>query len=143
MMFLFVQSPSATATPEGVPAVSKELPANWPPIDIYPGAVVSDSAWGQTKTTIEWQITMVAKAAPSDVIEFYRGKLSKLGLSVEDKTSTSGAPVLSFTGMQYTETWKGAVSAGVFAQDPTYAQVIIDTTFSTSATPQPSSTPSP
>jgi hypothetical protein len=143
MMFLFMPSLSATATPEGVPAVSEQLPANWPPIDVYPGAVVSDSAWAQTTTTIQWQITILAKAAPSDVIEFYRGKLSKLGLLVEDKTSTSGAPVLSFTGTQGTETWKGAVSAEVFAQDPTYAQVVIQTAFSTSATPQPLGTPSP
>ena len=146
VIFLSIQTRSGAPTAEPfVLGESKPLPLNWPPIPVYPNSVVTDTGWGQTDTSAEWQITLLVQAAPLDVINYYKSELTKIGLPVKDEAPQNETLMMSFAGVQGPDTWNGAISAGTFAQDPTYTQVTIQTALSTSvgATPQPSGTATP
>jgi hypothetical protein len=144
VIFLSIQSTSAAATAEPFQlGASKPLPKNWPPITVYPNGTVTDTGWGQTATSTEWQITFLAQAAPTDIITYYKSELTRIGLPVADEAPQGEALVISFKGVQGPDTWAGAISAGPFTEDPTYTQVVIQTSLSTSATPQPAATPTP
>ena len=145
MIFLSVQSVSGTATAEPFQLdVSKPLPLNWPQqIPVYTDATITDTGWGTTATTYEWQITFLAQAAPKDIIEFYRTQLTALGFTVADETPQGQESAISFQIAKPPETWSGAVTVQAFAQDPTYAQATVQVSIAPGGTPQSSGTPAP
>jgi hypothetical protein len=144
MIFLSIQSTSGSSTSEPFKLEpSKPLPTGWPEeIPLYSGATVTDTGWGQTGSSIEWQITFLAQASAQEVIDFYKTELTKAGFSVNDEAPQGATLVLSFQGAQTNEAWNGAVSALAFAQDPTYAQARVQLQIGAAA-PQPSGTPTP
>jgi len=145
MIFLSVQSVSGTATTEPLQLdVSKSLPLNWPQqVPVYADATITDTGWGTSATTYEWQITFLAQAAPKDVIEFYRTQLTNIGFTVTDETPQGQESAISFQIAQPTETWNGAVTVQAFTQDPTYAQATVQVSIAPEAAPQSSGTPTP
>jgi hypothetical protein len=144
VIFLSIQSVSGSSTTEPFKLQpSKPLPMGWPEqIPVYPGATVTDTGWGQTGSSIEWQITFLAQITAQEVIDFYRTELTKAGFTVKDEAPQGATLMLSFQGAQTNETWSGAVSAQAFAQDPTYAQATVQLQIGV-AVPQPSGTPAP
>ena len=143
VIFLSVQS-MLSSTPEPFELEpSKPLPLGWPEqIPIYSSATITDTGWGQTGSSIEWQITFLAQITAQEVIDFYRIELTKAGFTVNDEAPQGATLVLSFQGAQTNETWSGAISVQAFAQDPTYAQATVQLQIGV-ATPQPSGTPAP
>jgi len=144
VVFLSVQSMSGASTPEPFALEpSKPLPMGWPEqIPIYPSATVTDTGWGQTGSSIEWQTTFLAQVTAQEVIDFYRTELTKTGLTVNDEAPQDATLMLSFQGAQTNEAWSGAVSVQAFAQEPTYAQATVQLQIGV-AVPQPSGTPAP
>ncbi len=144
VIFLSIQSTSGSSTAEPFELQpSKPLPMGWPEqIPVYSGATVTDTGWGQTGSSIEWQITFLAQVAAQEVIDFYKTELTKAGFTVNDEAPQGATLMLSFQGAQTNEAWSGAVSAQAFAQDPTYAQATVQLQIGV-AVPQPSGTPAP
>lgn len=146
VIYLSVQmvSPEAGTTEPFKLEPSKPLPHDWPAqVPIYPNATITDTGWGRSQGSIEWQISFLAVTTAKDIIDFYRTELTSTGWSVTDEAPQGEASVLSIENIQATETWSGGISAQTFAQDPTYAQATIQLRIGPSATPQPSGTQTP
>ncbi len=136
---------AATETPTAepfTPAPSKPLPHGWPSqIPIYPNATIADTAWSRSSGSMQWQISLLAVTTSKDMIQYYRTQLSNVGFTVTSQPDQNGVSTASFQNTLVSPPWSGTVTTQTFAQDPTYAQAVIQLQIG-SGTPQPTSQPS-
>jgi len=122
---------------------SKPLPRGWPSqIPIYPNANVSDTRWSRSSGSVQWQVSLLAFTTPKDIIDYYRTELSNADFGVTQQPDQGGVSSLSFENKLTSPPWTGTVTTQTFAQDPTYAQAIIQLQIG-SGTPQPSGAATP
>jgi hypothetical protein len=145
VIYATVQTPSTDATTEPFKLEpSKPLPSGWPSqMPIYPNATVADTGWSRSQGSIEWQISLLAQTTPKDIIDYYRTELTNARWNVTDEPEQGAMSTLSFKDELGAQPWTGSVSAQTFAQDPSYAAATLQLQIGSSATPQPSQTPSP
>ncbi|MGA2285570.1 MAG: hypothetical protein ABSG55_04800 [Dehalococcoidia bacterium] len=136
-------TPAQTPTSEPFkPDPSKPLPSGWPSqIPIYPNANVADTAWSRSNGSVQWQVSLLAVATPKDIIDYYQTQLSNAAFTVTNQPDQSGVSSLFFQNNLTSPPWSGTVTAQTFAQDPTYAQAVIQLQIG-SGTPQPAPQPS-
>jgi hypothetical protein len=144
VIFLSVQTVSGTASAEPFQLeASKPLPLNWPEqVPVFASATITDTGWGSSTSSYEWQITFLAQASPQEIVSYYKTSLTGLGFTVTDEAPQGGATAISFQVAQPTETWSGAVSVQTFAQDPTYTQATVQISIQAAVAQQPSQSPS-
>jgi hypothetical protein len=122
---------------------SKPLPRGFPAqMPLYPDMTVTDSAWGRSADTTEFQVNFLTKSSPQDVIAFYRNDFqSRGGWTITDEPSQGTAVAFSFEHKEGGQTWSGSISADTFTEDPTYTQTSLQLQIGPESQPTPSATP--
>jgi len=122
---------------------SKPLPRGFPAeMPLYPDMTVTDSAWGRSADTTEFQISFLTKGSPQDVIAFYRNDFqSRGGWTITEEPSQGTAVAFSFEHKAGDQTWSGGISADTFTEDPTYTQASLQFRIGPESQPTPSATP--
>jgi len=122
---------------------SKPLPRGFPAeMPLYPDMTVTDTAWGRSADTTQFQVNFLTKGSPQDVIAFYRNDFqSRGGWTITEEPSQGTAVGISFEHTAEGQTWSGSISADAFADDPTYTQTSLRLQIGPESQPTPSATP--
>jgi len=143
-IFLSVQVSGEAPSPQPFElGASKPLPRGFPAeMPLYPDMTVTDTAWGRSADTAEFQVNFLTKGSPQDVIAFYRNDFqSSGGWTITEAPSQGTAVGISFEHTAGGQTWSGSISADAFAEDPTYTQTSLQLRIGPESQPTPSATP--
>ena len=121
---------------------SKPLPRGFPAeMPLYPDMTVTDSAWGRSADTTQFQVSFLTKGSPQDVIAFYRNDFqSRGGWTITEEPSQGTAVGFSFEHKAGDQTWSGSISADTFTEDPTYTQASLQLQIGPESQPTPPAT---
>ena len=143
-IYLSVQVLGETPSPQPFElGASKPLPRGFPAqMPLYPDMTVTETAWGRSVDTTQFQYSFLTKRSPQDVIAFYRNDFqSRVGWTITDDPSQGTAVAFSFEHNEAGQTWSGSISADTFAEDPTYTQAGLQLQIGPESQPTPSATP--
>jgi hypothetical protein len=143
-IFLSVQVSGEAPSPQPFElGASKPLPRGFPAeMPLYPDMTVTDTAWGRSADTAEFQVNFLTKGSPQDVIAFYRNDFqSRGGWTITEEPSQGTAVGFSFEHKAGDQTWSGSISADTFTNDPTYTQASLQLRIGPESQPTPSATP--
>ncbi len=122
---------------------SKPLPRGFPAeMPLYPDMTVTDTAWGRSVDTTDFQVSFLTKSSPQDVIAFYGSEFQSRGDWTITETPSQGTAVgISFERTAEGQTWSGSIGADAFAEDPTYTQCSLQFRIGPEIEPTPTAAP--
>lgn len=143
-IFLSVQVSGEAPSPQPFElGASKPLPRGFPAeMPLYPDMTVTETAWGRSADTTEFQVNFLTKSSPQDVIAFYRNDFqSRDGWTITEEPSQGTAVGFSFEHKAGDQTWSGSISADTFTKDSTYTQASLQLRIGPESQPTPTATP--
>jgi hypothetical protein len=146
-IFLSIEGISVEATSTQKPfelGPSKPLPLGFPSqMPVIPGATITDTAWARSAGSQQWQVVFLIQKLPRDIIDYYRTELTSAGWTVTDQPAQGQTQIVSIDNALPDPPWGGTIAAGIFQQDPTYTQVVLQLTIGVQPTPAATPTTTP
>lgn len=116
---------------------ARSLPDGYPDaVPPYADAVLIESAYQKASGNTAYAVSYITKAANSDVLDFYRGKLQEASLTVTD-ADASGSTLEGAQGIQFSDSSQstsGQIIVGKFDRDKNYTRIDVQVRVSKSAT---------